>query len=233
MLPVMAGGLRSILFSIPIDASYLNSPARSVDVPAVLPQLRPSQVAQPLLDRRPLEDGEGGGGGGGRRGREEGEEGEGGRRCLFHLTSKSGLSLTGPEDDSVVAVNAKEKKKKHKKKPPPERLRPSPSPELPDSQESTQEGDMLEMGGATLEMGGATLDMGVASLLVGGAPDSLSSSPSMLSMSSAAEEGEPPTFVALDTSSDPASSEAEAAASATALVLSATSQQVAQVWDSK
>ena len=142
---------------------------------------------------------------------------------LFDLTSRSNLTLTGPEDDSVVAVSAKEKKKKHKRKCPPEPLRPSPSPELPDSQESAQEGDMLEMGVASLEMGGATL-------LVGGAPDSLSSSPSMLSVSSTAEEGEPPIFVALDTSSDPASSEAEAAASATALVLSATSQHSAQVW---
>ena len=130
----------------------------------------------------------------------------------------------GPQDDSVVAINAKEKKKKRKKKSPPEPACPSPSPEPPDNQELTQEG-----GGAMLEMGGATLELGQATLEVGGAPDSLSSSPSMLSMSSMAEEGDPPTFVALDTSSDPASLEAEAAASATALVLSATSQQVEQV----
>ena len=33
MLPVMAAGLSSIIFSIAIDASYLNTPARSVEVP--------------------------------------------------------------------------------------------------------------------------------------------------------------------------------------------------------
>ena len=35
MLPVMAAGLSSIIFSIGIDASYLNTPTRSVEVPAV------------------------------------------------------------------------------------------------------------------------------------------------------------------------------------------------------
>ena len=32
ILPVMAAGLCSILFSIPVDADYLNTPSRSVDV---------------------------------------------------------------------------------------------------------------------------------------------------------------------------------------------------------
>lgn len=35
MLPVMAAGLGSILFSIPVDADYLNTPARNLDIPAV------------------------------------------------------------------------------------------------------------------------------------------------------------------------------------------------------
>ena len=43
MLPIMAAGLTSIIFSIPTDAVYLNNPARSVEVPAL-----PSQtVSQP------------------------------------------------------------------------------------------------------------------------------------------------------------------------------------------
>lgn len=39
MLPNMAAGLGSILFSIPIDVDYLNSPSRSMEVPpaAVMP----------------------------------------------------------------------------------------------------------------------------------------------------------------------------------------------------
>lgn len=37
MLPVMAAGLSSIIFSISADASYLNTPSRSVEVPAPAP----------------------------------------------------------------------------------------------------------------------------------------------------------------------------------------------------
>ena len=33
MLPIMAAGLSSIIFSISTDASYLNTPSRSVEVP--------------------------------------------------------------------------------------------------------------------------------------------------------------------------------------------------------
>ena len=39
MLPVMAAGLGSILFSIPVDADYLNTPTRTLDI---------SPVATPL-----------------------------------------------------------------------------------------------------------------------------------------------------------------------------------------
>lgn len=35
MLPVMAAGLSSIIFSISVDATYLNNPSRSVEVPSV------------------------------------------------------------------------------------------------------------------------------------------------------------------------------------------------------
>lgn len=35
MLPIMAAGLSSIIFSISTDSSYLNNPSRSVEVPAV------------------------------------------------------------------------------------------------------------------------------------------------------------------------------------------------------
>lgn len=34
MLPVMAAGLSSIIFSIAVDATYLNTPTRSVQVPS-------------------------------------------------------------------------------------------------------------------------------------------------------------------------------------------------------
>lgn len=100
----------------------------------------------------------------------------------------------------MVAESASKKKKKSKKKSP-----PPPQEPLEDTQE------------------------------VGGAQDSLSSSPSVLSVSSMTEEsgaeGGPPMFVALDPElvSNQISSEAEAAANATALVLSATSQQQASV----
>lgn len=54
MLPVMARGLGSILFSIPVDAVYLNSPQRSVEVPVIAPPVKPSQT---ILDRLPQEEG--------------------------------------------------------------------------------------------------------------------------------------------------------------------------------
>ena len=49
MLPVMARGLDSILFSIPVDASYLNSLQRGMEVPVVAPQTTPTQTT--ILDR--------------------------------------------------------------------------------------------------------------------------------------------------------------------------------------
>ena len=41
MLPIMAAGLSSIIFSISTDASYLNTPSRSVEVPVSSPSLPP------------------------------------------------------------------------------------------------------------------------------------------------------------------------------------------------
>ena len=43
MLPVMAAGLSSIIFSIAIDASYLNTPTRSVEVPPPSEEMPVSQ----------------------------------------------------------------------------------------------------------------------------------------------------------------------------------------------
>lgn len=37
MLPIMAAGLSSIIFSIATDANYLNTPSRSVEVPVLSP----------------------------------------------------------------------------------------------------------------------------------------------------------------------------------------------------
>lgn len=37
MLPIMAAGLSSIIFSISTDSSYLNNPSRAVEVPTALP----------------------------------------------------------------------------------------------------------------------------------------------------------------------------------------------------
>ena len=45
MLPVMAAGLGSILFSIPVDADYLNTPARNLDIPLVATPLSLSSVS--------------------------------------------------------------------------------------------------------------------------------------------------------------------------------------------
>ena len=59
MLPVMAAGLGSILFSISVDADYLNSLDRIVEVPAIVPLLRTDQVSAPtILERLPQEGGE-------------------------------------------------------------------------------------------------------------------------------------------------------------------------------
>ena len=58
MLPVMARGLDSILFSIPVDASYLNSLQRAVEVPVVAPQTMPTQNT--ILDRLPPASEDGG-----------------------------------------------------------------------------------------------------------------------------------------------------------------------------
>lgn len=41
MLPIMAAGLSSIIFSMSTDASYLNTPSRSVEVPVSSPSLPP------------------------------------------------------------------------------------------------------------------------------------------------------------------------------------------------
>lgn len=54
MLPVMAAGLSSIIFSIPVDATYLNTHSRSVEVPA--PSVSPSSsshMKQVILDSQP------------------------------------------------------------------------------------------------------------------------------------------------------------------------------------
>ena len=117
----------------------------------------------------------------------------------------------------------KEKKKKRKKKSPQNNHTISPTPpEDTTTQEATQEPEEV-----------APQEVGMVSQEGGGAQDSLSSSPSMVSMNSGAEEGDMPMFVALDQSlvSNTVNSEAELAASATALVLSATtsSQLATQV----
>lgn len=49
MLPVMAAGLSSILFSIPVDADYLNKPAQNLDTPTVATPLPPSSATSALL----------------------------------------------------------------------------------------------------------------------------------------------------------------------------------------
>lgn len=46
MLPVMAAGLGSILFSLTVDAEYLNTPLRTVEVPVIDPALRLASSSQ-------------------------------------------------------------------------------------------------------------------------------------------------------------------------------------------
>ena len=57
MLPVMAAGLSSIIFSIPVDADYLNTSSR-VDIPleATPPPL--VSYAPSIMDRMPDNQGE-------------------------------------------------------------------------------------------------------------------------------------------------------------------------------
>lgn len=189
MLPVMARGLDSILFSIPVDASYLNSLQRGMEVPVVAPQTTPTQTT--ILDRLlPVAE----------------EGGCGLCACPIgpptYTFTCTHTHLTASVDDSVVAVNVKEKKKPRKKSLPLPSLEPL---------EQEEEGNIL-------------------GTEIGPTPESLSSS-SLLSVNSGTEGegGGTPLFVSLDmggvSGSELGSSEAEAAVNATALVLSATSQQ--------
>ena len=62
MLPVMAAGLSSILFSIPVDADYLNTPTRNMDIPAVATPLsigHTSSATSALLGIQARHHGEG------------------------------------------------------------------------------------------------------------------------------------------------------------------------------
>ena len=206
MLPVMARGLDSILFSIPVDASYLNSLQRAVEVPVVAPQTMPTQTT--ILDRLPPASEDGGRG-----------------LCVMHIVAQLDLLLmhshtctrmhacthththththiTASMDDSVVAVSVKEKKKPKKKTLPLSSIEPL---------EQEEEGS-------------------IPGTDIGPTPESLSSS-SLLSVNSGTEGegGGTPLFVSLDmggvSGSELANSETEAAVNATALVLSATSQQ--------
>ena len=49
MLPVMAAGLGSILFSIAVDTDYLNTPARNLDIPTVAIPLSISPASSSAL----------------------------------------------------------------------------------------------------------------------------------------------------------------------------------------
>ena len=57
MLPIMAAGLGSILFSIPVDAEYLNAPTRNLDTSLVATPLSTGPASK-LLDVRPNQNGE-------------------------------------------------------------------------------------------------------------------------------------------------------------------------------
>ena len=51
MLPIMAAGLSSIIFSISTDSIYLNNPSRGVEVPTALPSsLHAAEVPPTQLD---------------------------------------------------------------------------------------------------------------------------------------------------------------------------------------
>lgn len=53
MLPIMAAGLSSIIFSISTDASYLNTPSRSVEVPAAPPPVETPPTQKPVSTGKP------------------------------------------------------------------------------------------------------------------------------------------------------------------------------------
>lgn len=206
MLPNMAAGLGSIIFAIPIDADYLNTNSRAVDIPVAA--VAPPIVTHPSLPSIPL------------------SSLTTPSQAIFdpnNVRSRVAATAEGKDDD-VVAVSATEKKKKRKKKSP--RLSPrSTSPFRPAS--ATPESDMNHHPGDEAEGeegGGANtgkLDTGgVTSNLV----ESHSSSSSRLSLNSTNEEGQTPTFVVLDTQDNV--SEAQAAVDSMAVLLSATGSQL-------
>ena len=57
MLPIMAAGLGSILFSITVDAEYLNTPARNLDTVLVATPLSTGPASK-LLDIEHDQNGE-------------------------------------------------------------------------------------------------------------------------------------------------------------------------------
>ena len=205
MLPNMAAGLGSIIFGIPIDADYLNTASRSIEVP--VPAVEPPVIALSALSSLPHTS--------------SGTP----TPAIFDPSVRSRVAAaTNDYDDEVVAVSANEKKKKRKKKSPyvsPRSTSPyRPTSTTPDPEVIPQLGYEPERE----EVGGVNkLDVGMASNML----DSHSSSSSRLSLNSTNEEGLSPTFVALDTQDNV--SEAQAAADSMAVLLSATGGQMGVV----
>jgi hypothetical protein len=91
MLPVMAAGLSSIIFSLIIDADYLNTPLKNVDVPSLVPLS--TQPAIPLVTAPSKPDFA--------------------TRIGGQLSGLDVVNITGGDDD-VVAVRRSKKKTKKK-----------------------------------------------------------------------------------------------------------------------
>ena len=201
MFPNMAAGLSSIIFAIPIDADYLNTASRSVDVP--VPVVAPPIVSHPSLPSGPRTT-----------------LGTPSQAIYDPSNVRSRIAVTvDDKDDDVVAVSAMEKKKKRKKKSPYVSPR-STSPFQPTRTTSEAELNHRLIDEAEREEVYERPDAGgVASNLM----ESHSSSSSRLSLNSANEEGQTPTFVSLDTQDNV--SEAQAAVDSMAFLLSATGSQ--------
>ena len=206
MLPNMAAGLGSIIFSMPIDADYLNTASRAVDVPApaitppIVPKSSFSSVSH-TLSGTPTP-------------------------AIFNPSVRSRAAVAADDpDDEVVAIATKEKKKKRKKKSPyvsPRSTSPfrptstTPDPEV--NYQLSKEPEKEEVGGAN------RLDIGsLGTNLI----ESHSSSSSRLSLNSTNEEGHNPMFVALDTRDNVL--EAQAAADSMAALLLVTDNQLGGV----
>ena len=193
MLPIMAAGLSSIIFSISTDASYLNTPSRSVEVPSLpaasVPAASVPHVEVPHTQQLPPTT-------------HDTPHSEDALRMAQHSFPSHHLHVQETDDD-VIAVSAKGgKKKKRKSK--------SKSPHLSNER---IENDVEHVAPAISSEGDKVVPL----------KESASSSSSRLSLDSVNDDGQTPLYVALTTPTDFVSGEARAAASATALVLSASS----------